>query len=195
MSPFLIVCFYGAMKKVSWIASPWIVFPSVGGFSLALSLFFTSGHILFFHFLFAGILFLAAYSYLAFKTRYERIDSLVLSFLLIIAVDQLWQISFDLVNWTQSVYQFALGFTTAGWDFMAIPILFYFVLKLDGKIRLNWIAKYFGSCGIVLTFFEAWRYHEGAFPNNGGLFEPYYLVSLWFVCIMGILVNSRKPDI
>jgi hypothetical protein len=191
-SPLLIFCSYGLLKRFDWLASPKLVFPSVAAVSLVFFLFFdriATNPAFYSHFLFAGGFLLLSY-FLLVKWEYSKVDALVLSILTVIAIDELWQMPMNIVNWS-TWHGFAVGFTTAGWNLMSMPFTFYFILKSGRQIVLNFPSRIIIICTLA-TGIETVRF---AFNPLESYETPYYLIILWFLFFQVLFRQSRfiKP--
>ena len=186
LSPFLTFCSYDLLKKrFEWLASPYLVCPSVLAASL-LAFEFTidtpqgiiSAH--YDHFLFAGIFLLVCYGFLGWL-QYSNVDSLVLSIMTLFAIDELWQTPYNVVNWTQSLWAFQVGVSTAAWNLMAIPFAFYFVKRVNGKIRFDYLTS--------MLFYAA---AMGTAMGTAKLvFDPYWLIIPWFAFFLALFRSSK----
>jgi hypothetical protein len=139
---------------------------------------------------------IGAYLVLAFKLEYAKLDSLVLAVLTMIAIDELWQTPFNVLNWTSSLFNAEVGLATAGWNLMSLPLLLYFVVKFDGQIKLGRNGKTLFCICLALTAFEVVRFAQGGYPDNSAptpylLFEPYYLIGPWFGFFLMLFQSSR----
>ena len=61
----------------------------------------------------AGVLVLGCYWLLGFRLGYQRMGTLLLGILAVLAADQFWQLPYDIVNW-DSVYNAEVGLSTVG---------------------------------------------------------------------------------
>lgn len=194
-SPLLIACSYGLLRKVRWAAQHFVVFPVVFLVCLFWFLYFPIGA-MYSHFLFAAAVVLSMYTILLTKSGYDGLDALVLASLTLIAVDELWQMPFNLLNWTSSLNYAEIGLATAGWNLMSIPLLLYFVLKFNGRISLDWRSKAAFIVSLGLTAFEVFRFFTGGYPDNSSPVaypgvEPYYLLFVWFGFFLLLFRSSR----
>lgn len=186
-SPFLIWCFYPILKRLAKLATPLPVFLAVSGTCVFFYLTRASN----IHFLYAGAFILIAYSLLAFKLGYSKVDSIVLSSLTIIAIDQLWQFPLYANSWLDPL-EIAAGLSHAAWNLMSIPLIFYFVLKAKGKLRLDSATKIaFWS----LLWFIA--FDTISFAGNSVLLvtTTYYLVIPSFLFFLAFFNSSKGGQI
>lgn len=185
-SPFLIFCAYGLLKRIPWIASPWLVVPGISSvcaiFYLA-SPFVATNPAFYDHFLYAGIFILAAYFAFWRAFDYSKLDSLILSLLTMIAIDALWQLPIDIVDWSWGWHYLEVGMATAAWNLMSIPFLFYFVLKINGRISLDMLAKALLGFSIASTL--------AAVETISVIPDPYFLVLPWFLFVVSTVRSSR----
>jgi hypothetical protein len=183
-SPFLIYCAYPLLKKAAWIASPKLVFPVV----TFTCVFFYLTRAFNSHFLFADIFILSCYSLLTFRSNYSRLDALVLSALTMIAVDQIWQFPLYLFE-TVSLQTFENWFISAAWNLMSIPLLFYFVLRINGRIKMSGFGKQMLAISLSLTVFDILLYS----PSLASLwlwYDTYFLVPVWGLFFLSVFVSS-----
>lgn len=209
MSPFLLLCSYGLFERRNWLVSPSLVIPGavLGSFFL-FERFQSVAFALYYHFLVAGALFLVCYSLLLFKWGYSEPQALTLSILTIIACDELWQMPFNILNWTHSFQYAAVGLTTGGWDLMSIPLIFYFLLRFGRHPGSSGVVGAWDSqsgrvalmslvCMAALTLMEVARFHAAGFPtvtSTYPAFEPYYLILPWFAFFL-LLFKAPHPTI
>lgn len=193
-SPFLAACFYFPIRRFApRLASPLPVFALVILVSVFWFLEFPFADYL--HFLIAGGVLLLCYSFLVFRLRYQNVDSLVLSVLVLIALDELWQTPFNALNWTHSIIFAEVGLATAGWNLMAIPLVLAFLFHAAGRIRFGRTGKALLIISLVLTVFEIYRFAVGGYPDNSSPtpyleLEPYYLVLPWLLTFLHLFQSS-----
>ena len=97
------------------------------------------------------------------------------------AIDELWQTPYNVVNWTQSLWAFQVGVSTAAWNLMAIPFAFYFVKRVNGKIRFDYLTS-------VLFYAAAMGTAMG---TTKLVFDPYWLIIPWFVFFLALFRSSK----
>jgi len=190
-SPFILFCSYGLIKRIGWLSSPKLVFPSVIGLSSVFYLYFgvidknPGDPALYDHFLFAAGFLLLSYVLMQ-RWNYSRPDALVISALMVLALDVLWQVPMDIVNWS-TLQGFLIGITTAGWNLMSIPLMFYFVAK-ERRITFDYLAPGLFGAIIILTVIETARYALNPFQSYG---TPYYLVAPWLLFFLLTFYRSK----
>ena len=187
LSPFLTFCSYGLLKKrLDWLAGPEFVTPSVILASLAAYEFtfatpqgIVSAH--YDHFLYAGAFFLVCYFVMNWGYKYSNADSFVLSVMTLFAIDELWQTPYNVVNWTESLWAFQVGISTAAWNLMAIPFAFYFVKRINERIRFDYLTSIIFYVAALLTIMATLKL----------IFDPYWLIIPWFAFFLALFRSSK----
>ena len=180
LSPFLLLVFYPMLEKAPRLFAPKVFVPAVASVSVFWFLFWPE-NLHYSHFLVGGGLLIGAYLVLG-RVGYSRTQSAVLGVLSVLAADQLWQIPYDIHNWTSPTTA-AVGLATQGFDLMSIPILGYFLLRFAGKLRmdeLSWAMLGFSAIVTISeTFSIDWRL--------------YWLMALWMGFLLAMAVASKGP--
>jgi hypothetical protein len=174
-SPLLIWLLYPAIKKMTWLGSPKLVFAAVSVETALFAYQHQQPHIIV-----AGIMVLAAYSLLVFRWKYPRLESIILAVLAVLAVDQLWQVPLDILHWS-TPFNAAIGLATGAFSWMSVPIFFYFVSGAGGRIRVGRTAEAFASVGIILA----------ALSLLFDLDLAYAAVIPWFLFFLQVIRESR----
>lgn len=202
-SPFLIACSYGLIDRFKWIASPYVVAPSIGGICLGFFLFGPAGtgggYV---HFLYAGGFMLSVY-FLTLRFGYSRPQALLFAVLTEIAIDELWQMPYNLMIWPQSLLNFEVGITTAGWNLMALPLVGYFLLRFNGRMRLDGYGKGVLLVASALTVYGTIRVGlsmvGGSFVGGYYIGPPYFftdwLLFPWFLFFLLLFRSSKRASI
>jgi hypothetical protein len=194
-SPFLLACSYQLIKRFDKIASPYLIVPGLSAICLApfLGILPSDAQPFSFHFLVAGGFMLSSYFWL-WRVGYSRPDSLVLSILVFVASDALWQIPYNFYLWTYSLRFLEVGLATDGWNLMSIPLIGYFLLKMNGKIAID------KTCKLLLTIIVISTTLSLLIPIDPlgyiSVFAPQYLLIFpWFGAFLLIIRSSRKANI
>lgn len=170
-SPFLLLIFYGRLKSIRTLevlSGPKFVLPGIG--AVVLLLYFAglpdaglSEHVPlgYAHFLISGLL-LGGFYGVALWFRYTTLESVVLAILSVLAVDELWQTPYNVLNWTSGLQAAEVGLATGGWSLMSIPIFLYFLAKFKPGLiadRLSIAALGLaGSLTCAMLLFPWWSY-------------------------------------
>lgn len=198
LSPFLILCSYDIVERRPWLVSPSLVLPGAVLGSFYLFEKFQSVPFAFYsHFLVAGGLFTICYALLLFQWKYTGPQALALSALTVIACDELWQMPFNILNWTHSLTYAEIGLATGAWDLMSIPLIFYFLLRFTGQLfgGSPQLVRAFPVCMAALTLMEVARFHAIGFPmvtSTYPPYEPYYLIFPWFAFFLLLFRPSTR---
>lgn len=186
LSPFFLLCGYWIIERQKVLTSPIVILPTVALGSFAFyEQFKTVAFAFYSHFLVGGALFIVCYSLLLFQWKYTGPQAVVLSLLTVIACDELWQMPFNILNWTHSWLYAATGLATGGFDLMSIPLIFYFLLRFGRSLAPSNRGATWGMLMAMagLTLAEAARFHAIGFPTVTSTYppyEPYYLIFPWF---------------
>lgn len=189
-SPFLLFCFYPTMKRFDGLFRPVFVVPVV----VAASLFyfeetFASPPTYSFHFLIAGSFIVSSYI-LCMRSGFQRTEAFVLSMFAMIAVDELWQMPYNIVLWTKSLEGFTVGIATGAWNLMAIPFIGYFLIKSRGRLFLTRSAKSLlvGLISAEILLAVLLELSSQKCPYND---ELYLMVFPWFAFFLMLFRASR----
>ena len=169
-SPLLIWLMYPAYRRFTWLGSPKLVFPTVAAMSVFLAVTHDQPHMLA-----AGLMVAISYYLLAFKLGYPRLESVVMSVLMVLAIDQLWQLPLDFVHW-QTLQGAEVGLVTGGLSWTSLPILFYFLGNVRGKIRASQVSL------LLLIVVVALMLNPYA--------DPYWLIVPWFLFFLSVFAAS-----
>ncbi len=147
--------FYPSLKAYPKVVQPAVVVPASWAFSL---FYFVNGipivgvragypHLLIYPAVFT-VLLLAASRWF----RYGFADSFVLSLLGVVSISSLWELPFILSKMLTPLGFGAVAGTT-GWQLMAIPLFFYFLIRINGREAYSRPAIFFGAACMVATMF------------------------------------------
>ena len=200
-SPFLVACFYGAMKRFPKVASPYLVVPAVAtvcGWFYFEGIWENGSGLAYSHFIYAGFFLLGTY-FLAQRWGYSAVDSLVLAILTEMALDELWQMPYNLTIWPQSLLNFEVGIVTAGWNLMSIPLIAVFLIKFNGSVRFDMPTKALLAASLVLTAYGT--VIVGLSMAGGTFNEGYYVGAMprpltdwlllpWFLFFLALFRSS-----
>ena len=188
-SPFLLFCFYPTMKRFDGLFRPVFVVPVV----VAASLFYfeetlASPPTYSFHFLIAGSFIVSSYM-VCMRSGFQRTEAFILSVLTMIAVDELWQMPYNIVLWTKSLEGFAIGIATGGWNLMSIPFIAYFLIKFRGHLFLARSIKslLIGLISVEVLFAILLELSSQTWPYND---ELYLMVFPWFLFFLVLFRTS-----
>lgn len=195
MGPLFILCGYPILKRNGWLGRPVLVVPIAFAFSSFFAYFYPTiwslpGEVVYgFEHFYGGLaMFLFLYCLLGFRFGYSKLDAAVLSFLCVIAIDQLWQIPYD-TAWIGNSQSAAVGLATAGFSLMSIPVLFYVLYQAIGRVRMSF-AKDLLMIAVLLTGIDCLQYCVSeclTAPNF-----PYYLIVPWFAFFVVLFFESRS---
>jgi hypothetical protein len=184
LSPSIAFLARAPLRRFPRFASPWLVVPSV----LAVTLYLYSSVIVgYVHLLIWAGLFIGAYLFLI-KVGYPRADAVVVTVMVIIACDQLWQVPIFAYDWTRSLVALRDGLLTEPYDLMSVPFFLFLVRPVNlGRygLFLLTVAVWFTAIEVLRTFVlapgDAWQ-------------EPYALVALWLPFFLLVARASFRPS-